>query len=198
MPARPRGARPPAHGSRCPRASAHLQQRLDLRARIVGLRRATLEAAAAGCAIARPKGVESQPELAAAAAARLADDSALCAREGAASRKRAEKTFAAVAAELDGSCTSLDHARRTRRRQADPLADRPWIVADLHMHTSWSHDCSTDPAELVDHAEAEGLGAIAVTDHNVFGGALETLDCAEGRNLIVIPGEEVKTDGRAR
>src|SRR5947199_320224 len=64
------------------------------------------------------------------------------------------------------------------------------------MHTSWSHDCSTDPAELVDHAEAEGLGAIAVTDHNVFGGALEAVDCARNRELIVIPGEEVKSDGQ--
>ena len=35
---------------------------------------------------------------------------------------------------------------------------------------------ASTPAELVDHAEAEGLGAIAVTDHNVFGGALETAD----------------------
>jgi predicted metal-dependent phosphoesterase TrpH/glycosyltransferase involved in cell wall biosynthesis len=164
---------------------------------IVGLRRATLEAAAAGCAIARPKGIASQPELAAAAAARLADDHALREREGAAARRRAEKqTFTAVAGELDELYGSLTTRRRTRKRQADPLADRPWIVADLHMHTSWSHDCSTDPAELVDHAEAEGLGAIAVTDHNVFGGALETLDCAEGRDLIVIPGEEVKTDGQ--
>ena len=64
------------------------------------------------------------------------------------------------------------------------------------MHTSWSHDCSIDAAELVDHAEAEGLGAIAVTDHNVFGGALEAADLARGRDLIVIPGEEVKTDGQ--
>jgi predicted metal-dependent phosphoesterase TrpH len=164
---------------------------------IVGLRRATLEAAAAGCAIARPKGIESQPELAAASAARLADDATLRERDGAAARRRAEKqTFTAVARELEELYTSLTTRRRTRKRQADPLADRPWIVADLHMHTSWSHDCSTDPAELVDHAEAEGLGAIAVTDHNVFGGALETLDCAEGRDLIVIPGEEVKTDGQ--
>jgi hypothetical protein len=64
------------------------------------------------------------------------------------------------------------------------------------MHTNWSHDCSIDPAELVDHAESEGLGAIAVTDHNVFGGALETVDIATDRELIVIPGEEVKTDGQ--
>jgi predicted metal-dependent phosphoesterase TrpH len=62
------------------------------------------------------------------------------------------------------------------------------------MHTSWSFDCAIDPAELIDHAEAEGLGAIAVTDHNVFGGALETVDLARDRDLIVIPGEEVKTD----
>jgi predicted metal-dependent phosphoesterase TrpH len=62
------------------------------------------------------------------------------------------------------------------------------------MHTSWSHDCSTDAGELVDHAESEGLGAIAVTDHNVFGGALEAVDYARGRELVVIPGEEVKTD----
>jgi predicted metal-dependent phosphoesterase TrpH len=73
---------------------------------------------------------------------------------------------------------------------------RDWILVDLHMHTSWSFDCAIDPAELVDHAEAEGLGAIAVTDHNVFGGALETADLARDRDLIVIPGEEVKTDGQ--
>ena len=46
------------------------------------------------------------------------------------------------------------------------------------------------------HAEAEGLGAIAVTDHNVFAGALETVEIARHRKLIVIPGEEVKTDNQ--
>ncbi|HEX3805960.1 MAG TPA: glycosyltransferase [Gaiellaceae bacterium] len=161
---------------------------------IDGLRRATLEAKAAGCAIARPGGVEAQPELAAAAVARLAEDGALREREGAAARKEAEgRTFDLVATELSSLYESLG-SRRRKRRPAEPLADRPWIVADLHMHTNWSHDCSIDPAELVDHAEAEGLGAIAVTDHNVFGGALETVDLARDRDLLVIPGEEVKTD----
>src|SRR6185503_103057 len=50
-----------------------------------------------------------------------------------------------------------------------------------------SHDCSIEPAALLDHAEAEGLGAIAVTDHNVFTGALEAVELARGRELIVIP-----------
>ena len=62
------------------------------------------------------------------------------------------------------------------------------------MHTSWSSTARSTRAELVDHAEAEGLGGIAITDHNVFGGALETADLARDRDLIVIPGEEVKTD----
>ena len=162
---------------------------------IDGLQRLALEAGAAGCAIARPKGVEAQPELAAAAAARLAEDDALREREGAKARTEAEASdFAVVAAQLSDLYGNLPLRRRRRRPQADPLADRPLIVADLHMHTSWSHDCSTDPAELVDHAEAHGLGAIAVTDHNVFGGALEAADYASGRELVVIPGEEVKTD----
>jgi hypothetical protein len=51
-------------------------------------------------------------------------------------------------------------------------------------------------ADLLEHAEAEGLGAIAITDHNAFGGALEAMELARGRDLVVIPGEEVKTDGQ--
>jgi predicted metal-dependent phosphoesterase TrpH len=160
---------------------------------IEGLARVLLEAKAAGCAIAGPPRVDEQPELAAAATARLAEDAQLRSREQ--ERARAEaagKSFADVAAELDALYTSLTKRRRPRRT-TEPLADRPWIIADLHMHTSWSFDCAVDPAELVDHAEAEGLGAIAITDHNVFGGALETADAARERDLVVIMGEEVKS-----
>ena len=74
--------------------------------------------------------------------------------------------------------------------------DREWILCDLHMHTSWSHDCSVDAADLVGYADGIGLGAIAVTDHNVIGGALAAAELARDRDLIVIPGEEVKTDGQ--
>jgi predicted metal-dependent phosphoesterase TrpH len=140
--------------------------------------------------------VEEQPELAAAAAARLAEHDDLREQEGAKARAETDhQGFASVAEELHSVYTALN-SRRKKRPLADPLADRPWIVADLHMHTSWSHDCSIDAAELVDYATGEGLGAIAVTDHNVFGGALEAADYARGRELVVIPGEEVKTDGQ--
>jgi len=161
---------------------------------IVGLARVLLEAKAAGCAIVSPPGVHEQPELAAAATARLAEDAQLLEREQQRARRQAEgQTFADAADQLDALYRQIAARRKPRRPPADLLADRPWIVADLHMHTSWSFDCAVDPAELVDYAEAEGLGAIAVTDHNVFGGALETVDAAQDRDLVVIPGEEVKT-----
>jgi predicted metal-dependent phosphoesterase TrpH/glycosyltransferase involved in cell wall biosynthesis len=164
-----------------------------------GLARIPLEAAAAGCAVVSPPGLAEQPELGAAALARLAENDELRARLGAEGRAEAEsQSFPRVAAELDGLYRDLVGRRRApRRRHADdPLAGREWILADLHLHTSWSHDCSIEVPELLDHADAGGLGAIAVTDHNVFGGALEAAELAAGRDLVVIPGEEVKTDGQ--
>jgi predicted metal-dependent phosphoesterase TrpH len=161
-----------------------------------GLNRLRLEAAAAGAAIADPPGLDAQPELAGAAVGRLAEDDAHREREQQAARAWAEpQSFAAVARALDETYERLTQRRRPRR-DGDPLGDRPWILADLHMHTSWSHDCQIDVAELLDHAEGVGLAAIAVTDHNVFGGALEAAALARDRALVVIPGEEVKTDSQ--
>jgi len=161
-----------------------------------GLDRVSLEAAAAGAAVVSPPGLREQPELAAAAILRLAEDDDHRRREGERARAVAEtQSFAAAAQELDEVYRGLA-GRRREQRVPEPLADRDWIVADLHMHTSWSHDCQVPVEELLDHAETEGLGAIAVTDHNVFGGAREAVDLARGRDLVVIPGEEIKTDGQ--
>ena len=161
---------------------------------IEGSQRLRLEADASGAPSADPPGVETQPELAAAAVARLAEHSDLRERLGAEARSRAEgQSYAAVAADLDGLYRSLARRRRPRRDE-DPLAGRPWITCDLHMHTSWSHDCSIQVEELLEHAETIGLGAIAVTDHNRLGGAQEAVELARDRDLTVIPGEEVKTD----
>jgi glycosyltransferase involved in cell wall biosynthesis len=162
-----------------------------------GLQRAGLEAAAAGAAVVRPAGVAVQPELAGAAVARLAENDEVRADVAGRERARAEgESFAVVAAEVSEVYEQLAHRRRRRPRAEDPLAGRDWILCDLHLHTSWSHDCSIDVTDLLDHAEAIGLGAIAVTDHNVFGGALEASRLAADRKLTVIPGEEVKTDGQ--
>src|SRR4051794_31048129 len=71
------------------------------------------------------------------------------------------------------------------------LKDRELIDVDLHMHTDHSPDCATPVDVLLDTAKARGLGAIAVTDHNVISGAHEARDRADGIKVIV--AEEVKT-----
>ena len=162
-----------------------------------GSERLRLDAMAAGCAIADPPGAAGQPELVGAAVARFAESETLRAELGARARAEAlTRDFDRAAAELDAVYGQLAGRRRTPPAAGNPLAGRDWIFVDLHMHTSWSSDCATEPAALVEHAEAQGLGAIAITDHNAFGGALEAIELARGRKLIVIPGEEIKTDAQ--
>jgi predicted metal-dependent phosphoesterase TrpH/glycosyltransferase involved in cell wall biosynthesis len=158
-----------------------------------GLPRLVAEAQTAGVAIAAPPGRAEQPELAAAETARMIEDEAFLARRAAASLEAARsQTVAALADHVEEVYGRL--AARRRATASRPVREEPdWVVADLHLHTSWSHDCSIDVDDLLNHAEAQGLGAIAVTDHNAIGGALEAVGRARGRRLVVIPGEEIKT-----
>jgi len=158
-----------------------------------GLPRLVAEAQTAGVAIVAPPGRAAQPELAAAETARMIEDEAfreLRARESLAAAQ--SQTVAALADHVEAVYERLASRRRSATSRP-PLEDGDWIAADLHLHTSWSHDCSIDVDDLLEHAEAQGLGVIAVTDHNVLGGALEAVERARGRRLVVIPGEEVKT-----
>ena len=121
---------------------------------------------------------------------RLAHDVDERTKRGREARQDAEgKSFDAVADELDAVYARLTRKRRLRATEdVDPLAGRDRITIDLHIHTDWSHDCSIPAEELVDNAEAIGLGGIAVTDHNAFGGALDAVELAGDRDLVVIPG----------
>jgi predicted metal-dependent phosphoesterase TrpH len=161
-----------------------------------GSARLALEARAAGVPTVDPPGSRGQADLVGAALARLAEDEAWRARSSADARRSAEpEGFGVLADELERLYGSVLRKRRTAATPAaDPLADRPLILADLHMHTEHSHDCAVPVEDLLDHAERIGLGAIAITDHNVFSGAEEAAELARTRDLIVIPGEEVKTD----
>ena len=158
-----------------------------------GLPRLSLEAQAAGTAVSAPPGRALQPELAAAEAARLIEDTTFRARRVQEGLDVARaQSFGALTDRVEQIYAALARRRRAVARPA-PLEERDWIIVDLHMHTTWSHDCSIEVDELLEHADLEGLGAIAITDHNVFGGALEAAEKARGRKLVVIPGEEVKT-----
>jgi predicted metal-dependent phosphoesterase TrpH/glycosyltransferase involved in cell wall biosynthesis len=162
---------------------------------LAGERRFAAEAQAAGVPLVDPPGAERQPELVAAALARLAEDPDWRSRSAErAAREGAGQGVAALADELEHLYRSVLQKRRRASAPADPLADRPFVLCDLHLHTEHSYDCGVPVADLLDYAEEQGLGAIAVTDHNVFSGAVEAVELARGRALTVIPGEEVKTD----
>jgi predicted metal-dependent phosphoesterase TrpH len=160
-----------------------------------GLRRFRAEAAAAGVPLADPAGASGQPELVGAALGRLAADPDWRRQQSAEARESSEAESAeTLGNELETLYASvLGRRRKLVRPPAEPLADRPFILADLHMHTDHSHDCAVPVADLLDYAEAQGLGAIAITDHNVFAGAQEAVQLARRRDLVVIPGEEIKT-----
>ena len=94
----------------------------------------------------------------------------------------AGRTWSDVADEVLALYRELTARRRDpagdpalRRR----LADRPTIDVDLHMHTDHSHDCATPVEVLLATAAEQGLGAIAVTDHNEISGALEARRATE-------------------
>jgi glycosyltransferase involved in cell wall biosynthesis len=134
-------------------------------------------------------------ELLAAHLRRVAADDALLGRlRGAGSALREELSWGRVVDELEEVYELVAGRRRdvggnaTVRRR---LARRPLIDVDLHMHTDHSPDCATPVEVLLATARAEGLGAIAVTDHNEVSGALEAVRKASGIKVIV--GEEVKT-----
>jgi predicted metal-dependent phosphoesterase TrpH len=205
---RPLGSRPPV--PRALRGRMRVRTALDGAARaellreaaifvpsLEGVPRVVLEARAAGAVVASPPGRDLQPELAAAETARLLEDSAFRSRRAAAGlAEAAAADFGALADRVTAVYEEISSRRRAPTGPRPLLDDRDRIVVDLHMHTTWSHDCSIEVDELLEHAEAEGLGAIAVTDHNLLGGALEAVERAHGRRLIVIPGEEVKTAGQ--
>jgi glycosyltransferase involved in cell wall biosynthesis len=159
------------------------------------------EARASGAPVVAPAGprgepsdlayAPDQPALAAAAVARVLEDQALHGRLAREGRERASsRTHAAIAERLEALYAELGARRRADGRARVP-ARRPIVEVDFHMHTSASYDCATDPEALVDHCIAEGLDAIAITDHNEVDGALAA--AALGKPITIVVGEEVKT-----
>jgi len=65
------------------------------------------------------------------------------------------------------------------------------LTCDLHVHTNYSKDGESSVEEIIRAAEAAGLDAIAITDHDSIDGAKKALACKT--SVLVIPGIEVTT-----
>jgi hypothetical protein len=64
-------------------------------------------------------------------------------------------------------------------------------VADLHIHTTFSDGVKT-PQEIVSKAKQSGLTAIAISDHDAFGGIEPAMKASNG-SLEIIPAVELST-----
>lgn len=67
------------------------------------------------------------------------------------------------------------------------------MKADLHIHTNFSYDGLPSPKEVVNSALAKNIDCIAITDHGETKGAIEALNFAKGKPILVIPGIEIKS-----
>ena len=138
-----------------------------------------------------------EPEALAGQLTRLIDDEALRARlRAGGDALRPELAWSRVAADYEAVYQEVAARRRDTTGNAEiarRMKGRRTIDVDLHMHTDHSYDCATPVDVLLDTARRQGLGAIAVTDHNEVSGAFEALEKADRYGVKVIVGEEVKT-----
>lgn len=81
-------------------------------------------------------------------------------------------------------------------QQVSTVPDESRYV-DLHLHTTWS-DGRWEPRRVVDEAAAQGLSAIAVTDHDVLGGLAEAAEAARAHGIAFLPGIELTADWDGR
>lgn len=70
------------------------------------------------------------------------------------------------------------------------------IVANLHMHTPYS-DGSYTHARIAQAALHAGLDAVLVTDHNVYVQGMERVYSQDGRQVLLLVGEEVHDQTRS-
>lgn len=64
---------------------------------------------------------------------------------------------------------------------------------DLHSHSRFS-DGTLSPTELVKLAEAQGISALALTDHNTSEGLPEFMEAGRQSSVITVPGCEFSTE----
>lgn len=67
------------------------------------------------------------------------------------------------------------------------------MFCDLHTHSLFSDGTDT-PEEIVARAEALGLGAVALTDHNTTAGLPRFLAAGVGKTVTCVPGVEISTE----
>lgn len=66
--------------------------------------------------------------------------------------------------------------------------DKPFV--DLHIHSTFS-DGGMSPEEVVEAAEQNNVGVLAITDHNILDGSLQAKQLCHSRGIHHIPAVEL-------
>lgn len=73
-----------------------------------------------------------------------------------------------------------------------------WRKWDLHVHTPASYDwdggCKDKAEEIVKKAIAENISVIAITDHHTVAGIDGVIKAAQGKDITILSGVELRTD----
>jgi len=85
-------------------------------------------------------------------------------------------------ATLFPNCTSLTRIMAARK-------------SEIHMHSIFS-DGEFSPAELIGIGKQNGVGIMALTDHDTFAGLPEFIDAAKDSDIIAFPGIEITVQYR--
>jgi hypothetical protein len=83
---------------------------------------------------------------------------------------------------------------RPARRELPAAKGTRWLAGDLHAHTLHSDGAMTVP-ELARFAAGRGLDFLAVTDHNTVSHHAELPAASAAHDIILLPGQEVTTEG---
>jgi predicted metal-dependent phosphoesterase TrpH len=71
----------------------------------------------------------------------------------------------------------------------------PYFTVDLHLHTNrGSSDSNMSPAELIARAQALGIGAVCITEHDNMWDLREVAELAAAAGVLILRGMEVTTD----
>lgn len=64
---------------------------------------------------------------------------------------------------------------------------------DLHVHTFYSYDAISSPREIVNTAIERHINCLGICDHGEIKGAIETLHFAFDKEILIVPGIEIKS-----
>jgi len=101
-----------------------------------------------------------------------------------------KRALADIVIENGGTVEEVEAEARRVLAELRERAGVRFVRFDLHLHTSASWDCLSDPEDVWTRARVLGYERIAITDHNRTTNAHRMVEAHPER---IVPGEEVRT-----